>query len=215
MAIGVLSDANCLGAQLKSAGEAAATAVPAEDNTTSVWVVVALALLGSSVVAGLLTSVLGNLRAAETVRRDGYAKAVRSLIARSEYPYRVRRRVSDDPEVLSALASRGHDLQEQLAACRTWVASEHRVLGTLFEKALADIDTTVKPATGDAWNQTPINDGDRDEPQRLGPRRPLATPHGTRPRHRLPVRLAPSAPTETVATRTLTVPGPRRHAETG
>ena len=137
-------------------GEAAASATSGDDSSTNVWVVVALALLGSSVVAGLITSVLGNLRAATTVRREGYANAVRSLIARAEYPYRVRRRVSDDPDVLAALVSRGHDLQEQLAACRTWVASEHRVLGAMFEQALVDIDASVKQATGDAWNQMPI-----------------------------------------------------------
>jgi hypothetical protein len=51
---------------------------------------------------------------------------------------------------------RGHDLQEQLAACRTWVTSEHRVLGELFDKALADIDARVKQATADAWDQEPI-----------------------------------------------------------
>jgi len=137
------------------AGKAAATPT-GDDGSTNVWVVVALTLLGSSVVAGLITSVLGNLRAAATARREGYANAVRSLIARAEYPYRVRRRVNDDPDVLAALVERGHDLQEQLAACRTWVASEHRALGAMFEMALADIDATVKQATCDAWNQAPI-----------------------------------------------------------
>ncbi|HEY6935142.1 MAG TPA: hypothetical protein VI452_17205, partial [Marmoricola sp.] len=107
----------------------AAPAAAGDSSSTNVWVVVALTLLGSSVVAGLITSVLGNVRTAATARREGYAKAVRTLIARGEYPYRVRRRVSDDPEVLAALVERGHDLQEQLAACRTWVASEHRVIG--------------------------------------------------------------------------------------
>jgi hypothetical protein len=139
------------------AGAGEAPAAPAsDDNSTSVWLLVAIALLGSSVLAGLITSVLGNLRAAATARREGYASAVRSLIARGEYPYRVRRRVSDDPEVLSDLVERGHDLQEELAACRTWVASEHRVLGTLFEAALTAIDGTVGPAIKDAWNQPPI-----------------------------------------------------------
>ena len=133
-----------------------AAAASNDGSSTNVWVVIALTLLGSSVVAGLITSVLGNLRTAATTRREGYANAVRSLIARAEYPYRVRRRVSDDPDVLADLVGRGHDLQEQLAACRTWVASEHRVLGSMFEKALADIDATVKQATGDAWKQTPI-----------------------------------------------------------
>lgn len=143
-------------ARLGGAGEAAA--VPAsDDSSTSVWLLVVFTLLGSSVLAGLITSVLGNLRAAATARREGYANAVRSLIARGEYPYRVRRRVSDDADVLSGLVERGHDLQEQLAACRTWVASEHRVLGRLFEAALAAIDTTVGPAIKDAWDNPPIS----------------------------------------------------------
>ncbi|GAA2005096.1 hypothetical protein [Nocardioides kribbensis] len=127
-----------------------------EDPSTSVWLLVVITLFGSSVLAGLITSVLGNLRAAATARREGYANAVRSLISRGEYPYRVRRRVSDDPAVLTALVERGHDLQEQLAACRTWVASEHGDLGDMFEQALAAVDATVKQATGDAWNQPPI-----------------------------------------------------------
>jgi hypothetical protein len=127
-----------------------------DDGSTNVWLFVVITLLGSSVIAGFITSVLGNLRTAASARREGYANAVRSLIARAEYPYRVRRRVSDEPDVLASLVGRGHDLQEQLAACRTWVMSEHRLLGAMFEKALAEIDTTVKPATGDAWSQAPI-----------------------------------------------------------
>lgn len=130
---------------------------PANDaNSTSVWLFVVIALLGSSVLAGIITSALGNLRAAATARREGYANAIRSLIARGEYPYRVRRRVSDNADVLAALVERGHDLQEQLAVCRTWVASEHRVLGGLFEEALATIDGNVGPAVKEAWELPPI-----------------------------------------------------------
>lgn len=139
---------------LLAAGESATSSA---GSSTNVGVVVAITLLGSSVVAGLVTSVLSNLRSAATARREGYANAVRSLIAHGEYPYRVRRRVSDDADVLSALVERGHDLQEQLAACRTWVASEHPVLGRLFEAALATIDTSVGPAIKDAWNSPPIS----------------------------------------------------------
>jgi hypothetical protein len=134
---------------------AASSAGSSAPAATSPWVIAALALLGSSVVGGLITTVLGNLRTAATARREGYARAVKTLIARSEYPYRVRRRVSDAPEVLAALVERGQDLQEQVAACRTWVASEHRVLGNLFEQALADIDAAAGPYTSEAWNSEP------------------------------------------------------------
>jgi len=138
-------------------GGAVAGGTPGSDSTgPSTWSVILLTLLGSSVVAGLLTAVLGNLRAASTARRDGYASAIRTLIARAEYPYRVRRRVSDDPDTLAGLTSRGHDLQEQLAAARTWVRSEHRRVGSLFEEALAAIDATANPATADAWNHAPV-----------------------------------------------------------
>ncbi|WP_392466827.1 hypothetical protein ACF3NS_14085 [Arsenicicoccus cauae] len=141
---------------LRTAEVTPAAAAPTGTGSSNVWVVVAVTLLGSSVIAGLITTVLGNLRATAATRREGYANAVRSLIARGEYPYRVRRRVSDEPDVLAALVSRGHDLQEQLAACRTWVNSEHRAMGELFDKALSDIDASVKPATRDAWDQPPI-----------------------------------------------------------
>lgn len=138
-----------------------ADAIPVGVGATSaesanIWLGVAITLLGSSVVAGLVTALLGNVRAAAVTRREGYATAVRSLIARLEYPYRVRRRVSDEPDVLAALVSRGHDLQEQLAACRIWVSTEHRAMGDLFDMALSSVDDVVSPATQDAWNQPPI-----------------------------------------------------------
>lgn len=126
------------------------------EPATSPWIIAGLTLLGSSVIAGLVTTVLGNFRAAATARREGYALAVRTLIARSEYPYRVRRRTSDEPEVLAALVERGHDLQEQLAACRTWVASEHQALGALFEQALSRIDAEAAPFTSEAWKSRAI-----------------------------------------------------------
>jgi hypothetical protein len=134
----------------------AASAGETAEQGTSPWVIVGLTLLGSSVIAGLVTTVLGNLRAAATARREGYARAVKSLIARSEYPYRVRRRTSDEPEVLAALVERGHDLQEQIAACRTWVTSEHHALGALFEQALSRIDAEAGPFTSQAWKSDPI-----------------------------------------------------------
>jgi hypothetical protein len=128
-----------------------------ETSSPSDWLLPLLvALLGSSVVGGLLTVALGNLRASATARRDGYSSAVRTLIARAEYPYRVRRRVSNYPDVLAGLAARGHELQEELAASRTWVSAEHRVLGECYEAALQRIDDNVTPATAEAWTLPPV-----------------------------------------------------------
>lgn len=60
-------------------------------------------------VAGLIGTILGKTRANATARRDRYAQAVRTLIAWAEYPYRIRRRTSDEPATLTALADRGHE----------------------------------------------------------------------------------------------------------
>lgn len=117
---------------------------------------IALAVLGSSVVAGLIGTVLGNTRANATARRDRYAQAVRSLVGWAEYPYRIRRRTSDEPATLTALADRGHALQEQLAESRAWIAAESRAMSEVFDGCLREITALVGPACGVAWQEVPI-----------------------------------------------------------
>ncbi|MEU7590772.1 hypothetical protein AB0A95_31335 [Micromonospora sp. NPDC049230] len=119
-------------------------------------ITIALAVLGSSVVAGLISVILGNTRANATARRERYAQAVRTLVAWAEYPYRIRRRTSDDAATLTALADRGHTLQEQLAESRAWIAAESRAMSEVFDACLADINPLVGPACAIAWQQPPI-----------------------------------------------------------
>ncbi|MGW0215593.1 hypothetical protein ACWDXH_14505 [Micromonospora chokoriensis] len=119
-------------------------------------ITIALAILGSSVVAGLISVILGNTRANATARRERYAQAVRTLVAWAEYPYRIRRRTSDDAATLTALADRGHTLQEQLAESRAWIAAESRAMSEVFDACLADINPLVGPACAIAWQQPPI-----------------------------------------------------------
>lgn len=113
-------------------------------------------ILGPSVVAVVLGHVLTGLRAGATVRRDRYAAAAKLLVARIEYPYRIRRRTSDDPDVLHTLTTIGHDLQERLAESRAWIATESTVLSKVFDHCLTSIDTPFKQACSDAWNATPV-----------------------------------------------------------
>ncbi|MFE5893227.1 hypothetical protein ACFQ6E_30390 [Streptomyces sp. NPDC056462] len=125
--------------------------------TTSASLTAILILaLGSSVVAGALGHILTGLRDGATIRRDRYAAAVKLLVARIEYPYRIRRRTSDDPEVLNALATMGHDLQERLAEIRAWVFTESTVLSDVFDHCLTRLDAPFKQACTDAWKATPI-----------------------------------------------------------
>jgi hypothetical protein len=117
---------------------------------------IALSVLGSSVVAGLIGTILGNTRANAAARRERYAQVVRCLVAWVEYPYRIRRRTSDEPATLTALADRGHALQEQLAESRAWVAAESRALSEILDGCIRDITKLVGPACVAAWQQPPI-----------------------------------------------------------
>ncbi|MEY2226492.1 hypothetical protein [Streptomyces sp. BF23-19] len=123
--------------------------------STPVMAVLAL-VLGSSVVAGILGHVLTGLRAGATVRRDRYAATMKVLVARIEYPYRIRRRTSDSPEVLNTIAVAGHDLQETLAESRAWISTESVIIGEVFDKCLAGLDAAFKQACSDAWNAAPV-----------------------------------------------------------
>jgi hypothetical protein len=131
-------------------------AAAAETNTGPSALTIALSILGSSVVAGLVSSILGNARANATARRERYAAVVRSLVAWAEYPYRIRRRTSDDPATLAALADRGHTLQEQLAESRAWVAAESRALSEIVDRCVRDLTALVGPACAAAWREPPI-----------------------------------------------------------
>lgn len=117
---------------------------------------IALSILGSSVVAGLIGAILGNTRANATARRERYAQAVRTLVAWAEYPYRIRRRTTDEAATLTALADRGHSLQEQLAESRAWIAAESRAMSEVFDGCLREITALVGPACGTAWQEAPI-----------------------------------------------------------
>jgi len=144
---------NIHGAALSLANGANATGTSGGALTLSI----VTAVLGSSLVAGLVTALLTGLRGAATARRDGYAAAIEALVAWAEFPYRVRRRTDDDPETLRRLADLGHDLQEKLARYRSWVAAESSAVGGEFDAVIGEVRGNVGTATGAAWQASPVS----------------------------------------------------------
>jgi hypothetical protein len=141
---------------ITAVADLAAQVPPSTPSGQSSTNTILLLLLTSSVLAGLLTHVLAGLRASAAARRDRYADAVKVLVARLEYPYRIRRRTSDEPEVLASLVTIGHDLQERIAEMRAWIASEDQLLSQIFDQCLARLDGPVGQACNQAWNSPPI-----------------------------------------------------------
>lgn len=119
-----------------------------------------LTLLAIPVVVAVLTTagnlVLKRFDAADGRRRDHYAGAVATLVAWSEFPYRVRRRVDDEPATLAALAAIGHDLQERLACHEAWISTDSTTASAAFRKARWNLTSTVGDAIREAWASTPI-----------------------------------------------------------
>lgn len=107
--------------------------------------------------AGVLGTLLGNARANATVRRDRFAQVVGCLVAWAEYPYRIRRRIDDEPSTLTALANHGHTLQEQLAESEAWVAAESQAVSMVFDSCLAELRARVSPACVAAWQVPPVS----------------------------------------------------------
>lgn len=133
---------------------AAEPVAPPDSSGLPTWLTivgsVVAVLLSSSVVA----AAFGAVRAGAAERRREYTAAARVLTAWAEYPWRIRRRTSDQPEVLAALADRGHDLQETLADREAWCAAEHEVMGQLMAHLRTALSVPVRPAIEKAWAET-------------------------------------------------------------
>lgn len=139
-------------------GSALAATSPPFQVPSWLWIIgsAATLLISSGLVGQLVTSAIARLRESAAVRREKYANAVALLTAWVEYPYRIRRRTNDDPDTIAALAERGHQLQEEIAATRAWIATESPVVGEVFTHHLAQLDEPFKQACRQAWESAPI-----------------------------------------------------------
>lgn len=129
--------------------------------TEKVAVPLLISLLGLAgvIVTAAVSAISGRWAQATNRRRDAYAAAVKTLVAWAEYPYRIRRRTSDDPNELTRLVGIGHDLQEQLRCHQTWITTESRWVAGIYREAMTAITAQVAPACNDAWAAEPITTG--------------------------------------------------------
>jgi hypothetical protein len=117
-----------------------------------------LAVVGAGALGAVATAVLKNISDIANRRRDTYSSSVETLIAWSEFAYRIRRRTSDSADELSRLANLGHELQERLAYYETWIRAESTPTGRLYGRTLSAISKKCSGSAQDAWNSPPITD---------------------------------------------------------
>ncbi len=110
----------------------------------------------AAVLGVIMTMLLTRVNEATNRRRDRYAEAVQTLVAWTEFSYRVRRRTDDSPATLTALANLGHDLQERLALHQTWITTEHPALASTYAEARGALNRLVGPLISEAWDRSPV-----------------------------------------------------------
>lgn len=119
------------------------------------WLAIGLPAVVALVTA-FATSAVVRRHAGADRRRVRYAEAMATLAAWIEFPYRVRRRTSDDGETLTRLADRAHDLQERMAFDQAWISTESARVAAAYASARSTISGYVGPAINEAWTLGPV-----------------------------------------------------------
>lgn len=117
----------------------------------------ALGASGVVAVVGALLAVLLTAYCTALARRSAersarYSVMVGTLTSWAEMPYRVRRRLSDDPAVVQPLMDKFHDLQEQLALDSAQLAAECQWLFKRHVLAARTVRDAVRPFIVEAWD---------------------------------------------------------------
>lgn len=124
--------------------------------STPWWVTLVVGLAGATATGAVY--VAGRIAQERNRRRDLYSRAVRAVIAWVEYPYKIRRRTSNDPEVLAELAATGHRLQQDLAYFQTWLATDKSSLGILYGDVVRNVKMRCSAALDEAWSADPVDE---------------------------------------------------------
>lgn len=130
------------------------TTITTASTNHQLWAILAAPV--GAIIGSAATMAYARLNEATNRRRESYAEAVQTLVAWTEFPYRVRRRTDNNPSTLTALANHGHDLQERLAYHQAWITTEHPDLARTYATTRSIINRDVSPCISDAWDNDPI-----------------------------------------------------------
>lgn len=126
--------------------------------TEKVGVPLTIGALGlvATLAAAAISLAGSRLSEAAARRREGYSNTVRTLVRYAEFPYRIRRRTSDDPEELRRLVDLGHQIQESLCYDQMWVTADKRWVGEVLRDVRASVAAIAGPVAAEAWDLPPV-----------------------------------------------------------
>ena len=110
---------------------------------------------GATILAVALTALFGAGSGRRRARQERYATMVGTLAGWAELPFRVRRRMTDDPAAVAALVERAHHLQEQMVLDVAELTAECHWLAARYETAQNRIQHEAAPHLQEAWSTQP------------------------------------------------------------
>lgn len=91
-------------------------------------------------------------------KRELCGKAIADALAWLELPYRIRRRVDDEPDTLQDLVDRMHQLQESLLFYRGWLQVELPEAHEEFVSVVSAVKAAAASAIQQAWESRPSSE---------------------------------------------------------
>ena len=127
-------------------------------NALDASYVAAGAAILAAAIAGLAAVFVyerGQRAAANDRKRETCGKAIADALAWMELPYRIRRRLDNDPETLRAMANRIHTTQESLLFYQSWLRVELPEAYDHYAQLVSALKATTRTAMQDAWETEP------------------------------------------------------------
>jgi hypothetical protein len=116
-------------------------------TTVAVGLIAALSAIG--------VYVLGQRAASRDRKRELCGKAIAHALAWMELPYRIRRRVDNNPDTLRTLADRIHELQESLLFYSSWLRVELPQAHDEYQSLVNAVKQATRASVRDAWCTNP------------------------------------------------------------
>ncbi len=124
--------------------------------TSELALIIAIISLGGSIANGLLTYLITYRRETKKLRREGYGEAVAALYAWYEYPFQIRRRLSNSQEMLDRLIQLGNENQQRIARSLAWMALDRKDAYVRYQKLVDKVKAVTAEYIKEAWRLSPI-----------------------------------------------------------
>ena len=126
----------------------------------------AIAVAAISVLGALIVYFLTQRAAAHSRKREACASAIADALQWLEIPYRIRRRVDDQPETIAAITGHIHGLQESILFHLSWLRVELPAAHDEYHQLVTAVKTGTGKVIQESWESAPAHD---PKNQNLGP----------------------------------------------